>query len=129
VVALVSDPDPIIVRHSGNPNYPWLAAWTAVFTESAGLGGNVDFINIGLRNLAGLETPSLRNFGASEIVAKAGTNHLDARGTLRVPLTEIYYSGNPGGSRTITIIMTAQIHDDRGNLITATSEVKALFDR
>lgn len=127
-VTLTNSPDPIIATASGNPSFPWTATWEVVIRESAGLGGNVDFINVGLRNLAGFESPSVSNWGADRIITRAGTNHFAAGGTLRIPLSTTYTSGNVGGSRTIDLIVTAQIHDDRGNLITATSEVRVLLE-
>ena len=57
-----------------------------VLRESAGLGGNVNYIDVGFVNSFGFETRGALNYGPDEIIRRAGTNHLTARGELRVGL-------------------------------------------
>jgi hypothetical protein len=131
VLTLSTDPNPIIVTHNTTSNsatFPWRADWTAVFTETAGLGGNIDFIHVNFVNLAGFESRNVVNYGASRIAQVAGTNDYPASGNLRVPMAFVYRSGNVGGTRTITLTIAAQAHDQAGNVITMTDEVRAVFE-
>jgi hypothetical protein len=71
---------------------------TLVLRETAGLGGNVNYVN----------------YGADTIIRRAGTNHLTPLGELRIPLSMIY-SADGFGQRTITLKNAVSFTDDRGN--------------
>jgi len=87
---------------------------TLVLKETAGLGGNANYVNVGFVNSFGFETPSALNYGADQIIRRAGRNHLDARGELQIPLSMIYRADGFGG-RTITLKNAVSFTDDRGN--------------
>jgi len=126
VVSITNSPDPIIAEKSTDPDYPWLVRWTTTFHESAGLGGNVDFIHVNFRTPQGGEPRSVLNYGATDIKERAGTNDFAARGDLAVPLGMLYRTAS--GARSITVLIVAQAHDQRGNLITLESQVRAVFN-
>jgi hypothetical protein len=114
-------PNPINAQATGNAEYPWSVEFEVNVRETAGLGGNVDFINVTLRNPAtGGETRAL-NYGAGEVASRAGgTNHIDARGSLTVPISIRYRLA--GGARRAVVIAEIRFTDDRGNVMNATAE-------
>ena len=125
-VTLTVSPPTLVAKPNNDRTYPWLVEWTLVLRESAGLGGNVNYVNVGFVNSFGFETPSALNYGADEIIRRAGTNHLGARGELRIPLGMIY-TADGFGQRTITLKNAVSFTDDRGNatLLGATANVVA----
>ncbi|HEY2942441.1 MAG TPA: hypothetical protein VGN09_08410 [Vicinamibacteria bacterium] len=86
--------------------------------ETAGLAGNVDFVN--LTFLRGGFVGNTVNYGADYIVQRLGTNRVSARGTLSVPVGYFYWTGD-GGSQ---ILLNVSVHftDERNNQITGTTQ-------
>jgi hypothetical protein len=96
---------------------------TLALQESAGVSGNVDFINVKPVTEAGIELSTL-GYGADVIVERSGTNHVSAGGTFSFPLTILYSTGTSSAGLTVTISL--QFTDDLGNQIAATVEVQVL---
>lgn len=115
VVVTVSPVSPV-AQPTGDARLPWRVEWTLVLRETAGLGGHLNFVDVSFVNSFGFETPSALNYGANEIVQRAGTNRLNARGELRVPLGMVYRADGFGG-RSITLKNAANFTDDRGNTV------------
>jgi hypothetical protein len=113
-VTVTVSPPTLVAKPNNDRTYPWLVEWTLVLRETAGLGGNVNYVNVGFVNSFGFETPSALNYGADEVIRRAGTNHLAARGELRIPLGMIY-TADGFGQRTITLKNAVSFTDDRGN--------------
>jgi hypothetical protein len=113
-VALSIAPTSPVAKPSADRTYPWQVDWTLVLKETAGLGGNVNYVDVGFVNNFGFETPSNLNYGADEIIRRAGRNHLDPRGELQIPLSMIYRADGFGG-RTITLKNAVSFTDDHGN--------------
>jgi len=113
-VTLTVSPPTLVASPSNDRTWPWRVDWTLVLRETAGLSGNVNYVNVGFVNSFGFETPSALNYSADTIIRRAGTNHLDARGELRIPLSMIY-SADGFGQRTITLKQAVSFTDDRGN--------------
>jgi hypothetical protein len=113
-VTLTVSPPTLVATATGDRTYPWRVEWTLVLHETAGLGGNVNYVNVGFVNSFGFETPSALNYGADTIIRRAGTNHLTPLGELRIPLSMIY-SADGFGKRTITLKNAVSFTDDRGN--------------
>ena len=114
VVTVEITPTSPVAQPTGDPTYPWRVDWTVVLRETAGLGGNVNFVNVGFVNSFGFEAPGVLNYGSTEVVDRAGTNHLAARGQLQIPLSMVYRADGFGG-RTITLKNTVNFTDDRGH--------------
>lgn len=113
-VTLTVSPPTLVAVANNDRTYPWRVDWTLILRETAGLSGNVNYVNVGFVNSFGFETPSALNYSADTIIRRAGTNHLDARGELRIPLSMIY-SADGFGQRTITLKQAVSFTDDRGN--------------
>ena len=103
-----------VAQPSGEPAFPWRVTWTIALRETAGLGANVNFVDVSFVNSFGFETPGALNIGASQITQLAGTNHIPARGQLLIPLG-ITYRADGFGGRSITLKNAISITDDRGN--------------
>jgi hypothetical protein len=107
-------PSPIPAQPSTEPDFDWLIRFTVTIVESSGLGGNVDFVNAVLRDGAtGAILPGV-NFGAQDVISRAGTNRVEARSQLQIPLGVVYNVS--GGSSAGTLTVDAQLTDDRGNV-------------
>jgi hypothetical protein len=113
-VALNITPTSPVAQPTGDSTYPWRVDWTVVLRKTAGLGGNVNYVDVAFVNSFGFETPSALNYGADEIIRRAGRNHLDPRGELQIPLSMRYRADGFGG-RTITLKNAVNFTDDRGN--------------
>jgi hypothetical protein len=113
-VTLSITPASPVAQPNGDRTYPWRVDWTLVLHETAGLGGNVNYVDVGFVNSFGFETPGALNYGADEVIRRAGRNHLDARGELQIPLSMIYRADGFGG-RTIILKNAVNFTDDRGN--------------
>ena len=104
------------------------AAGVAVtVSESAGVGGNVDFITTSFRTTAGTVADTI-NVGATAIIGAAGTNHVAPNGRLTVgsptPPFVIVNIWTRAGIGTVGVMaITLQFTDDRGNVLTATVNV------
>jgi hypothetical protein len=116
-VSLEITPASPVARPTGDAAYPWRVDWTLNVRETAGLGGNVNFVDVSFVNSFGFEVPRALNYGASEIIDRAGTNHVRARGELQIPLSMLYRADGFGG-RTITLKNAVSFTDDRGNAMT-----------
>ena len=113
-VQVTISPDSPVAKASGDRQYPWKVDWTVVLRETAGLGGNVNHVDVSFVNNFGFETKGVLNYGADEVVRAAGTNHIAARGELRIPLSMLYRADGVGG-RTILLKNAVDFTDDRGN--------------
>ena len=80
VLTVSNSPDPIIATSFSDPRFPgfrWRVDWTTTFHESAGLGGNLDFIHVNFRTPQGGEPQNVLNYGATDIKERAGTNEVE----------------------------------------------------
>ena len=96
---------------------------TLALQESAGVSGNVDFINVKPVTEAGIELPTL-GYGADVIVERSSTNHVNAFGSFSFPLTILYSTGTSSASLAVTISL--QFTDDLGNQMAASVDVQVL---
>jgi hypothetical protein len=89
-------PNPIIAQDCtpakcGNEGYQFFFDSTVTVTESAGRGGNVDFINVTMRNdTTGIELKTY-NFTANDVIKYAGANHVNGMGKLTIPNSGLIY--------------------------------------
>jgi hypothetical protein len=115
-IQVTVDPNPI----TGTQN-PLTSAVTATYkvmiTETAGLGGTVNFVSSAVYDPAtGLQV-AINYFDSSDLVVFVGTSRLEANGTLTVPQTISYVLPNLTINATLTV--AAQLTDDRGSIVNA----------
>ena len=94
---------------SGDPDFPFLAQWDATLMETAGLGGNVNFYTIGF---GGSTFPPIE-FDVNWVIRAGGTNHLQARGSLKIPMAIEYRLGF--GQTVAVEEITVDFTDDHGH--------------
>jgi hypothetical protein len=63
-------------------------------------------------------------FSSDDIRGMAGTNHLDDRATLSIPLTIVY--NTPSGKANLSIAVSVQITDDRSNQLMASGQASVI---
>ena len=85
-------PDPTIGMPSGNPDFPYFFNVNVMVTDTAGLSGNVSGVQIQFGN------SNVFNVGASDVVRLAGTNHINTRSSIQIPVAVTYHAGGNGHS-------------------------------
>jgi hypothetical protein len=107
----------VTATETGDPKTPLRADWVVTITAT-GAGGAVSFVNATLRDAetGALPDPTGRvSLAAPAIAAQAGTNRIPAGGSLRVAQGLEY--APPADSRRATLLVTVQLIDDLGNLV------------
>lgn len=107
-------PSTVSAQPSSDPGFDWLIRFTVNLMESNGLGGNVDFVNVTLRDAVTGSTTSAVNFGAHDVISDAGTNRIEAKSQLQIPIGIVY--NFPRGNSTGSLSVDMQVTDDRGNV-------------
>lgn len=116
-LAVSLSPDPIVAVENDDPEAPFRADWVVTIT-AAGAGGTVSFVNATLRDAESGALPEPRgtlSLGDAGIVAEVGSNRIPAGGSVRVPQGLAY--ALPGDNRRATLVVTVQLIDDQGNLV------------
>jgi hypothetical protein len=122
-VRLVVAPDPIPSSADGAAGAALReAAWTLTITETAGVGGTLNFVNGTLRDMqtGAVADPGGRmSLGAADLVTLAGGTRLPPQGTVTIPGRLVY--GLPYGSAGGRLTITVQMTDDAGALVTGST--------
>jgi hypothetical protein len=120
IALTTSAPMPAIATVSSNPSLPFHATYSFTIHETAGVSGNVNFWSETVMDpVTGLAGPAL-NFGADRVIAAAGTNHLNANGSLTITRSFDYGPAITGGAgRAINVNTVVQVADDKGNVFNA----------
>ena len=113
-ITISTSPAPITATQSNEPGFSWMAEFTITIRETAGIACNVNFISLASGNVLLVD-------GADDIIAKAGTNHINPRGSLTVPF-RIHYN-SVAGDREVAWTVSVEVTDERGNVITVGSTV------
>jgi hypothetical protein len=127
VVTLSVAPDPLrllVTCPPGNPNCFASLDATVTVSESAGLGGRIEFVGVALYNVATARTESYVQLNADWLRAHAGTDRVEAKGRLAVrPVVEgyPYPAGQPRPQLQINLLV--KFVDDRGNTLEVTKAV------
>jgi hypothetical protein len=122
-LSLSVSPDPVTATETDDPRTPLRADWVVTIT-SAGAGGTVNFVNATLRDAetGALPDPTGRlSLAGTDIAAQAGTNRVAAGGSLRVAQGLDY--APPADSRRGTLLVTVQLLDDHGNVVSRSATV------
>ena len=97
-------------------------SYKITLTETAGLGGTVQFVSSQIFDPATGQLLSLTYFDSDDLTVFVGKNRIDPGGTLVVPQTGTYIL--PDLSKNATLVVSAQMKDDRDNLINQSVMVK-----
>jgi hypothetical protein len=97
---------------------PWSAEWTLHFRETSGIGGNLDFVRATLSDSAGAVLAETE-LDAEQLSAQlGGTTHIV--GGSRHDIVMNLGFDFPPDVHSANLSVTAQLTDDRGNVITTT---------
>ena len=117
-IALSLSPSPIDAAVDGGT--PWSAAWTLMVRETAGIGGDIDFVRATLSDAAGasiaeteLDTDQVRE-------QLGGSNHIPGGSKREIPMTLDF--DFPTDVLSGDLRVSLQLRDDRGNTVSATAD-------
>ena len=86
-----------------------------VITETAGLGGTMQFVSSQIFNPANGQLLSLTYFDGDDLIVFVGKKRIDPGGTMIVPQTGTYTL--PDLSKNATLVVNVQMLDDRQNIV------------
>jgi hypothetical protein len=119
VVALSVAPDPLrllVTCPPGNSNCFASLDATVTVSESAGLGGRIEFVDVILYNITTARNDSFIRLGADWLQQNAGTARVEANGRLAVrPVIEGYPFPANQPRPQLEIRLGVRFTDDRGN--------------
>lgn len=121
VVTVTVAPDPLrllVTCPPGSTNCFGSLDATVTLTESGGLGGRVEHVDLSLYNVILARNESQIRLGADWLRQQAGTDRIEANGRLAVrPVIEGYPfpAGQPRPQ--LEIVLAVRFVDDRGNIL------------
>jgi hypothetical protein len=98
------------------------ASYTLNVKETAGLGGEVQFISSAVYDPASGAQVSLNYYDSTDLVVYQGSKRIEANGTLTLPQSVTYSLADH--SKPAELVITTQFKDDRSNLDFASLLVK-----
>jgi len=104
---------------SGSGSFAFSADMTIDVQDSSSVGGTVNSITL-TGTADGTTFPPL-TFSSDDIKSQVGTLHVDAHGTLSMPLSIVY--NTPSGKANLAISVSLQVTDDGNKSVTATGQV------
>jgi hypothetical protein len=124
VITITAAPDPItaVLTNTVGPTYT--ASWTATLTESGAVGGTVQLLRANIFDDATGKLVGSVIYDDKDLVVFVGSNRLEAKGTLAIPLQVSYVLSTLVRAATLTI-STAE-KDDHGNTVESFVLVKIL---
>ncbi len=126
VVKVTVSPNPILATPSGNAAFPNKMDYTVTVSETAGVGLNINRLIRSYQEYSGGPEWEKGISNPADLIAKAGTNHVNAKGSLNAGAYTITYNG----SRQFTLTVSVEAIDDLGNTVTATTgDVSILTSR
>jgi hypothetical protein len=115
-IVVTVDPNPI--TGTQNPlTFQVTASYKVVVTETAGLGGTLNFVSASVFDPATGVQVALNYFDAKDLLVFVGSDRIEPNGTVSVPQTTTFQL--PDLSAAATLIVAVQLNDDRGSLLNA----------
>ena len=100
-------------------SFAFSADMTIDVKDGSSVGGTINSITL-TGTADGTTFPPL-TYSSDDIRGQAGTIHVDAHGTLSMPVTIVY--NTPSGKANLSITISVQITDDSNKAVTASSQV------
>jgi hypothetical protein len=111
---------PIEAEISADGSAPWSAEWTLTVQETAGIGGNIDFVRAILAD-AGGATVAETELDVEQVSEQlGGTNHIRGGSSQQIPMSLSF--DFPADTPSANLRVTVQLTDDRGHTVSATVE-------
>jgi outer membrane protein assembly factor BamB len=119
-IAFAIQPNPLTA--TPGQTAPHSAHWRFVLTESGGVGGTVNFVNVTLRDAASgaRAAPGATMALGADITSRAGTNRIEPMSSLSFEANLDY--GLLSGGTAATLTAAAQFADDNGHVVTASAQ-------
>ena len=100
---------------------------TVTIAEKNGLGGHLNFVEIVVRNVSADKDESRVMLDSSAISRQVGTNRIEAMGRLAFrPVVTGYPVPVNGRRPQLSIVLTVQFADDKGNVLTETARANVV---
>ena len=101
---------------------------TVTIAEKGGLGGHLNFVEIVVRNVTASKDESRVMLDSSAISRQVGTNRIEALGRVAFrPVVTGYPVPSSGTRPQLSIVLTVQFADDKGNVLTETARVNVVL--
>jgi hypothetical protein len=127
VIAVTVAPDPLrllVTCPAGNTNCFGSLDATVTISESGGLGGRVEYVDVTLYNVTMARNDSQVRLGSDYLRANAGTDRIEANGRLALRPVVQGYPFPAGAPRPeLEIVFGVRFIDDRQNVVETTKRV------
>jgi hypothetical protein len=116
------DPDPVSAVESTNDEFQWLASFTATFTETNGVGSEIQSVTANVvETLDGVEVDSDEDV-VYQVQVDTESNRIEGNSSNAVPISVFYTL--PGGGTEANINLEFSITDDLGAEVGGTLQVR-----
>ena len=126
VITVAVAPDPLrllVTCPPGDTNCYGSLDATVTIAESGGLGGRIDHVDVTVYNVIHARNDSHVRLGADDLRANAGTDRIEANGTLALRPTITGYPFPVGQPPQLEFVLDVRFVDDRGNVIDTSRRV------
>ncbi len=122
-VSVSVEPRPLDAQPSTDPAFQWELRFNLTVHESAGLGVHINNTRLTITERPSGTVVFSDRAGADDIIAGAGTNRVEALGSLTGSFDDIRYT-LPGGGRRALATFTFQMTDDNGQSFEVTAQAR-----
>ncbi len=120
-ITVTVDPSPITGTQNA-ATFAVTATYTITLKETAGLGGEVQFISSAVYEPATGRQVALNYYDSTDLVVYQGTKRIEANGTLSVQQSVTYTLADL--SKAADLVVSVQLKDDNTNLVFGSLLVK-----
>ena len=120
VIAVTVAPDPLrllVVCPPGDTNCFGSLDATLTITESGGLGGRVEYVDVTVYNVIHARNDSQTRLGSEWLRANAGTDRIEATGRLPLRFVIQGYPFPVGQQPQLEFVLAVRFVDDRANVV------------
>ncbi len=116
------EPDPVTAMDSTNVEFQWLASFTATFTETAGIGAEIQSVTADVtETTGGVEVDSDEDV-LFQVQVDTESSRIEGKSSKSLPISVFYTL--PGGGTEAKINLEISITDDNGAEVGGTLQVR-----
>jgi hypothetical protein len=126
IVTVTVVPDPLrllVTCPAGNTNCFGSLDATVTVTESGGLGGHVEFVDVTVYNVIAAHNDSESHLDSAWLRTNAGTDRVEANGHLPLRFVIQGYPFPVGHQPQLEFVLAVRVVDDRGHTIDTSKRV------
>ena len=120
-ITITVDPNPVAATQDAT-TFAVTANYTITVKETAGLGGEVQFISSSVHDPSTGAQVALNYYDSTDLVVYSGTKRIEPNGTLSLKQSVTYTLADL--SKAGQLVVSTQFKDDRSNLVLASLLVK-----